>query len=316
MWCWDSNASNSKGECVMGYARWNHDDWDDYVRGNIRKSIDEIFSNCLDPDLDPKNVSFRESRDSAENPLSTPVIVAVDQSGSMGFLAESLIREGLGTLVESIYERKPVTDPHVMCMALGDAWYDRAPLQVTQFEADIRIAEQLSKFYIEANGGGNNFESYNLPWYFAATRTRCDAWLRRQKKGYLFTVGDEPPPPELKAEHVKTFLGGGLQRDTSSKELLRLTSQTWQVIHIITEEGSYYRSRPKQTSDAWATLLGKRAISLSDHRNLPELIVSVMQVLQGENPQEVAHSWSGKTAAVLMKALKGLAEPYVPFISA
>ena len=139
----------------MGYARWSHDDWSHYVRGNLRKSIDEIFSQRLDPDLDPSKISYRESRDSEENPLSTPIIVAVDQTGSMGFLAESLIREGLGTLVESIYARVPVTDPHVMCMAFGDAWTDTAPLQVTQFEADIRIAEQLSKFYIEANGGGN-----------------------------------------------------------------------------------------------------------------------------------------------------------------
>jgi hypothetical protein len=300
----------------MGYARWSHDDWDHYVRGNIRKSIDEIFSNCLVSDLDPRNVSFRESRDSAENPLSTPIIVAVDQTGSMGFLAESLIREGLGTLVESIYERKPVTDPHVMCMALGDAWTDRAPLQVTQFEADIIIAEQLSKFYIEANGGGNNFESYNLPWFFAATRTRCDSWLKRQKKGFLFTVGDEPPPPELKASHVKTFLAGGLQHDIRSAELLKLTMQTWEVFHLIAEEGSYFRSKPRQTTDAWRALLGRRALALHDHRNLPELIVSIIQVMQGESPQEVAYSWKGSTAKVIMRALKELAFPQLPMIRA
>ncbi len=298
----------------MGYARWSHDDWDHYVRGNLRKSIDEIFSHGLDPDLDPATVSFRESRDSAENPLSTPIIVAVDQTGSMGFLAESLIREGLGTLVESIYERKPVTDPHVMCMALGDAWADRSPLQVTQFEADIRIAEQLAKFYIEGNGGGNNFESYNLPWYFAATRTRCDAWLKRSKKGFLFTVGDEPPPPELVAAHVKKFLGGGLQRNLSTVEVLKLASQTWEVFHIITEEGSYFRTRPRQTKEGWSKLLGRRSIALSDHRHLSELIVSIMQVVQGENPEQVAHSWPGKTAALLLQALQGLCMPALPIL--
>ena len=298
----------------MGYARWNHDDWHYYVRRNVEKSIDEIFSTQLDSDLDPSKISFRESRDSEENPLSTPIIVAVDQTGSMGFLAESLIREGLGTLVESIYERKPVTDPHIMCMALGDAWYDRSPLQVTQFEADIRIAEQLSKFYIEGNGGGNGFESYNLPWYFAATRTRCDAWLKRNKKGYLFTVGDEPPPPDLKASHVKTFLGGGLQHDLSTADLLKLTTKNWEVFHIIVEEGSYCRSKPQQTKGDWNKLLGSRAICLADHKNLPELIVSILHVAQGESPDEVAASWSGQTRTVILEALRGMCMPYLPIL--
>lgn len=299
----------------MGYARWNHDDWDYYARNNVKKSIDEIFSNRLDPYLDPSKISFRESRDSLENPLSTPIIVAVDQTGSMGFLAESLIKEGLGTLVESIYERKPVTDPHIMCMAFGDAWCDRSPLQVTQFEADIRIAEQLSKFYIEGNGGGNGYESYNLPWYFAATRTRCDAWLKRNKKGYLFTVGDEPPPPELKASHVKTFLGGGLQDDINTADLLKLTTKNWEVFHIIVEEGMYCRSKPQQTKGAWNKLLGARAVCLSDHRNLPELIVSILQVAQGERPEDVAESWGGQTAMVILDAMRGLCMPYLPVIN-
>ncbi len=298
----------------MGYARWSHDDWDHYVRGNLRKSINEIFSHSLDPDLDPSRISYRESRDSEENPLSTPIIVAVDQTGSMGFLAESLIREGLGTLVESIYARVPVTDPHVMCMAFGDAWTDRAPLQVTQFEADIRIAEQLSKFYIEANGGGNGYESYNLPWYFAATRTRCDAWIKRQRKGFLFTVGDEPPPPELLASHVKTFMGGGLQRDISTRDLLNVVKQNWEVFHIITEEGMYCRSRPQQTKGTWFKLLGERAIGLSDHKRLPELIVSILHVVEGEDPEDVALSWTGKTADVLLQALKSLTMLQLPTV--
>ena len=34
-------------------------------------------------------------------------------------------------------------------------------------------------------------ESYELALYFAAYKTSCDAWEKRQKKGYLFTLGDE-----------------------------------------------------------------------------------------------------------------------------
>jgi hypothetical protein len=257
-------------------------------------------------DLDPRGITFRESCDSPFNPLSTPIIVAVDETGSMGMLAENLIRHGLGVLLEEIYERKPVTDPHVMCMALGDAWHDAAPLQVTQFEADIRLANQLTRFYIEGNGGGNSYESYNLPWYFAATRTKCDAFLKRNKKGYLFTVGDEPPPPVLLAKHVRKFLGDGLQRDIPTRYVLAMAAKSWEIFHIIVEEGSYCRSRPDETKAAWRDLLAQRAIPISDHTQLAELIVSTIEVAEGADLGRVAGSWAGHTGSVVRHALEDL----------
>lgn len=293
----------------MGTSRWSPDDWDDYVSTTAGKSAYDIFSHSLHKDLDPRHITVRESCDSEANPNSTPIIVAVDQTGSMGYLAEELIRRGLGVLLEEIYDRKPVPDPHVMCMAVGDAWCDNAPLQATQFEADISLADQLSHFYIEGNGGGNSFESYNLPWYFAATRTRCDAILKRNKKGYLFTVGDEPPPPKLLAEHVKKFIGGGLEKDLSTKELLAMASKTWNIFHIMIAEGSYFRCHADVTRRAWQALLGQNAITLKDHTNLAELIVSTLQVYEGADVAAVAKSWSGKTGLIVREALTQLSKP-------
>lgn len=291
----------------MGTSRWSPADWAAYVASTGSKSATELFrGSSIDKDLNPKRIKVRESCDSDSNPLSTPIIVAVDETGSMGMLAETLIRHGLGVLIEEIYDRKPVTDPHLMCMAFGDAWFDSAPLQVTQFETDIRLVDQLSKFYIEGNGGGNSCESYNLPWYFAATRTKCDAMLKRNKKGYLFTVGDEPPPPKLLAKHVQKFLGGGLQEDISTPALFVMASKSWEVFHIMIEEGNYYRSYPKQTAKAWRDLLGQRAMLLSDHTKLAELIVSTIEVNEGADLARVAGSWSGDTALVVRNSLKML----------
>lgn len=287
----------------MGTARWNPDAWDDYVKVSSKKSARDLFAHSMHKDLDPKLVTFRESCDSDMNPLSTPIIVAVDNTGSMGMLAEILIRKGLGLMIEEIYLRKPVTDPHVMCMAVGDSWYDRAPLQVTQFEADMRLVEQLSKFYIEGGGGGNAYESYNLPWYFAATRTKCDAYLKRGKKGYLFTVGDEPPPPNMLAEHAQKFLGAKLQKSLSSKEILAMASKQWNIFHIMIEEGGGYNEHPK---NEWRKLLGQKAIGLADHEDLAELIVSTIQVNEGADLAAVADTWSGSTALVVRNSLKAL----------
>ena len=287
----------------MGTARWNPDDWDTYVKTSSKKAAKELFSRSLHTDLDPKDVIFRESRDSDLNPLSTPIIVAVDNTGSMGMLAEILIRKGLGLMIEEIYLRKPVTDPHVMCMAVGDAWYDRAPLQVTQFEADMRLVKQLEKFWIEGGGGGNRWESYNLPWYFAATRTKCDAFSKRGRKGYLFTVGDEPPPPKMLAEHARKFLGAKIQDDLSSQEILAVASKKWNIFHIMIEEGGGFSEHAQKE---WRKLLGQRAIGLSDHEDLAELIVSTIQVNEGADLAAVASSWSGSTSLVVRDSLKAL----------
>ncbi|MBX9690535.1 MAG: hypothetical protein K2X27_27715, partial [Candidatus Obscuribacterales bacterium] len=290
----------------MGTARWNPEDWDDYVASTASTSTRDLFAKRMHAALDPAEITYRESCDSDLNPLSTPIIVAVDNTGSMGYLAETLIRKGLGLIIEEILLRKPVTDPHMMCMAVGDAWYDQAPLQVTQFETDMRLVEQLSKFYIEGGGGGNNFESYNLPWYFAATRTRCDAILKRHRKGYLFTVGDEPPPPMLSSAHARKFLNDNLQKDMSSKEILALASKDWEIFHIIIEEGNGCRFNMDNVKKPWRELLGQRAIGLSDHRDLAELIVSTIQVNEGTDLSTVAASWTGSTALVVKNSLKGL----------
>jgi hypothetical protein len=191
-------------------------------------------------------------------------------------------------------------------MAIGDAWSDTSPLQVTQFEADLRLADQLSKFFIEANGGGNEYESYNLPWYFAATRTKCDCMRKRGKKGYLFTVGDEPPPPALLAKHVDKFLGGGLQRDMKTADVLKLAQKEWQVFHIIIEEGSFCRRNPDKTIAAWRALLGQHALTLSEHANLAELIVSTIQIMEGSDLMDVTTSWSGNAALIVQQSLRTL----------
>ncbi len=291
----------------MGTTRWSPADWASYTSGIAGISASRLFGHSLHDNLDPRNITIRESCDSELNPSSTPIIVAVDQTGSMGFLAENLIRKGLGVLIGEIYERKPVSDPHVMCMAVGDAWCDRAPLQATQFETDIRLADQLSDFWIEGNGGGNSYESYNLPWYFAATKTRCDAFLKRRKKGYLFTVGDEPPPPYLEAAHVQKFLGDdSLRQSLSTRDVLAMASKQWEIFHIIVEEGSYCRRAPQETKRAWQALLGQRAIGLSDHSNLAELIVSTIQVIEGADLVSVTTSWSGNTNLVIRDSLSAL----------
>src|ERR1044071_1431941 len=173
-----------------------------------------IFSaSGMDPSLDPHGVKVRESRDSADSPKSTPITIAIDVTGSMGILADTIVRKGIGVVVEGILERKPVSNPHLQLMAIGDVHMgDRAPLQVTQYEADNRIVEQTTKIFLEHGGGGNGSESYHLAWYFAAFHIEHDSIEKRGKRGYLFTVGDELPPPALEQTEIHKVTGDTVEK--------------------------------------------------------------------------------------------------------
>lgn len=296
----------------MGHGTFNRAAYFSATRDFIGKSTDEIYSSRkLDDYLNPKGVKIRESRDSIDNPNATPIIVALDVTGSMGMLADTIARSGLGTLFQGILDRKPVSDPHMMFMGVGDANYDSAPLQVSQFEADNRIVDQLTKLYIEHGGGGNHFESYNFPWYFAAFHTEHDSIIKRGKRGYLFTIGDEEAPQDLTAEQINKFLGDTPQSVPSTKELLEMAQRKYDVYHIIVEEGSHARSNLARVKSSWTNLLGQKVISLADHTLLAETIVSAIEVAEGRDADDSASLW-GKGSHIISAAVRHLPKTAPP----
>jgi|JI10StandDraft_1071094.scaffolds.fasta_scaffold23927_2 hypothetical protein len=287
----------------MGGSRWDSGAWDTRAAATAHKPAASIFaSTSLHESLDPAAIKIRESVDSEANPNSTPIIITCDVTGSMGVTAEVMIKKGCGLIFKEIYDRKPVPDPHIMFAATGDANFDSAPLQMTQFEASIVLADQLERVWIEAGGGGNSGESYHLPWYAAAHMVRADAIMKRKQKGWIFTIGDEAPLDLLTEAQIKKVFGVDRPAmPVTSKELLAQIEPYWNVFHLIIQPVSH-----QQVLAKWRDLLQERAIMVGDHNHLPEVIVSTMQVIQGEDARSVAASWSGDTSMVVHDAIKGL----------
>lgn len=292
----------------MGGGTYDHNAYRTFAQSTSGKTTQQIYSSrTLKKELDPNGVKVRESRDSDEHPASRPIIVALDVTGSMGILADRMAREGLGVLFQSILDRKPVTDPQIMFAAIGDMNCDNAPLQVSQFESDNRIVEQLTQIYLEGGGGGNGSESYHGIWYFAANHTVHDAYEKRGQRGYLFTIGDEPPPHVMHKEHVKEFIGDSLETNFDAKELLEQVQRFYDVYHIIVEEGSHVQHAGlDEVRDPWCDLLGEKAIVLSDYTKMSELIVSIIEMAEGVALEESARRWGGKTGDVVRQSLRAL----------
>lgn len=292
----------------MGSGRWSSDAWKNYSSTHVNNKKDsEIFSSrSLNKDLDPKGVT-RESCDSASNPNSTPIIIGLDVTGSMGEIAVNIARKGLAKLATEIYDRKPVPDPHILFAGIGDVKFDRVPFQATQFEADIRIVEQLTKIFVEGGGGGNSTESYTLPWWFAGMHTKCDNFIKRGKKGYLFTMGDEQCPRTVLANEIEKVFGDKVQvSEYTAEELLDIVSKQYEVFHIVIEEGYHMRYHSDEVMKSWREVLGQRVLTISDYTKLPELIVSTLQVMNGESVDDVANSWDGSTGLVIKNSIKDL----------
>jgi hypothetical protein len=289
----------------MGFGDYSHEAHEAITKARATLPRQEVFKQTRCHALmNPYGVKYRESRDSPYNPQSTPIILASDVTGSMGMIAHELMRGGLITLTSEIYDRRPVSDPHIMVAAVGDAFTDAAPLQATQFEADISLASQIRALWLEGNGGGNDGESYSAAHLLAALKTSTDAFEKRGRKGYLFTIGDEPIHNGLVAQQITRIFGIEAPRSLSARECLAMAQRSYEVFHIVIREG-YAARRLNRVLESWRPLLPGRTFVLDDHRRIAELVVSIIEITEGRDPGDVAASWSGEAATVVAKAIGG-----------
>ena len=223
----------------MGSGYWTRESFERYnasrgrtvnAAGHLDSKLtdQQIFTQrVLSPKLNPKNV-VRECCDSAEHPNTIPVILALDVTGSMG-PASAEVAKKMNEVMTRLYDQ--IEDVEFMVMGIGDLAYDRAPIQISQFESDIRIAEQLDLVYMEHGGGGNAFESYTAAWYMGVNHCKLDCW-KRGKRGLIITMGDEPLNPYLPKEPLAAVTGDALQADVETRALYEEAIRKYDIYHL------------------------------------------------------------------------------------
>ena len=171
---------------------------------------------------------MRECCDSADHPATIPVILALDVTGSMG-AASAEVAKKINEVMTRLYGE--IQDVEFMVMGIGDLAYDRAPIQISQFEADVRIVEQMDRVYMEHGGGGNAFESYTAAWYMGLYHTRLDCW-KRGRRGLIITMGDEPMNPYLPKEPLARATGDPVQADVETPALYAEAVRKFDIYHL------------------------------------------------------------------------------------
>ena len=237
-------------------------------------SVQDFYkSTHLDPILDPKNV-MRECRDSDEHPNTIPVILALDVTGSMGSATAEVAKQLNGIMTE-LY--KKVTDVQFMIMGIGDIAYDDAPIQMSQFESDIRIIEQLEKVWFEAGGGGNYYESYTAAWYMGLKHCDLDCW-KRGKKGIIITLGDEPLNPYLNKSRLSHYIGDDhLQDDVDTKDLYKEAAEKYDIYHVcVNNSATAYRYYADRIKESWGKYLDAAHLRVATLQELPKVVTDII----------------------------------------
>lgn len=295
----------------MGGRTPDATDWSaiaSYTRSSAAApSFAQVYTaQTIHPDLDPRGFMIRESRHSPANPKSTPIMLGLDITGSMGQVAHLIAAGGLETLVTEIFSRKPVSDPHIAFAGIGDVLADGYPkcLQVSQFESDMIMIDQLKKLWVAGGGGGNMSESYTLLWHAALFHTRTDAYEKDGRKGFLFTFGDDGVPPDLTQAALREVYGRDDEIVMSNEDMLAEVSKMYHVFHINIEHDGCKLGQHLEAG--WQKILGERFLNLTDYTKLSEVIVSVMQVVAGADKQAVVDSWQGGTGLVVKQTISGL----------
>jgi hypothetical protein len=290
----------------MGGGSWSSSSWSSYKASSgisSARSARDIYTATKTKAEYLPNGIIRESCDSDEHPNSTPIILGLDVTGSMSHVLHTMA-EKLGVTMGEIYKRSVVSDPQICFAAIDDyITSDNECVQVTQFESDIRIAEQMKELKFIERGGGNRWESYVLLWYFAARHTKCDA-ITKGRKGIIITMGDDGVQPVISRSEINDVFGDVEEKDINTSELLTEVNRNWEVFHISIADGNSYSGRVKRE---WEDLLGSHAIVVDDMDKLPEVIVSILQALNGDSIDDIAASWDGSTAVIVKEALKNLA---------
>ena len=267
----------------MGCGSWSRDSFVNYsnIKGVTCDSSGSIIGDytsqdmfkarSIDASLSPKNI-MRECCDTEEHPTTIPVILALDVTGSMGKAAVEVAKK-LNSVMTRLYEE--LSDVEFAVMGVGDLAYDIYPIQLSQFESDIRIAESLDKVFFEYGGGGNGYESYSVAWYMGLHHTKLDCW-NRNKRGIIITMGDEKLNPYLPQGKLQGLTGDSLEKDIETTDLFDDVVRKYDIYHINVLHSVYSRNNASTVKESFVSVIGSQHFKEASIDDIEDAIVNII----------------------------------------
>jgi rubrerythrin len=206
-----------------------------------------------------------------------PIVVAVDVTGSMKTWPQ-LIFEKLCILYnETLFFLPEQLKEHfeISFTAIGDAYTDGYPLQITDFGQGFELDKNIKNLYPEGGGGGQARETYELTAYFYATHCEMPEALKKPKPMFIF-IGDEGYYSKVNRGHIKKLIGDqNIKTDLISQEVFEELKKKFNVYILRVEYGN--KDDEIEIHKSWEKVLGpEHVIMLKDPRRVVDTILGLI----------------------------------------
>lgn len=250
MYSWDEDTSDWRGGAKYSYAPAPAGSKRKEAAERAKASGPRTYGGKTEPNekiIDPKKRIRSESKN--------PIVIAVDVTGSMSSWPAEIF-DRLPLLFNTLSQYRP--DVEICFAAIGDAGYDRWPLQVTTFASGFDLEQLLGGIYGEG-GGGDAPESYGLFAHWVNTHIQVP---NAGEMPFLIVFGDITMHTTVPAAQISHYLGDQAQDVDAIAE--------WQ--HLARKWNTWFLRRPTgragdQVDTQWSEAIGaQKLIRIEDEQ--------------------------------------------------
>lgn len=228
----------------------------------------------------------------------TPVVVAVDVTGSMGQWP-GIIFEKLPVLYGEA--RLHLPDVDLSFCAIGDANIDQYPLQICDFAKGKRLEEHINSLFPEGGGGGGIKESYELAAYFYARHCQ----LAGAARALFVFCGDEGFYERIKVGSVRKLTGDAPTADLDSYDIFAELGRRFDVYMLRVPYDDPVKD--EIIHEQWQRALGRQTVlRMEDPRRIVDCIIGLAAIQAEEQDSFSARLAIRQTPAQVQQVMSTL----------
>lgn len=256
-----------------GYSDYNYSASSDVVRKSV--SSYNVDNNRSYTEIEKKKALPSPIGKIIQTSAKFPIVIATDVTGSMRRFPK-LIFEKLCMLYNEakyILPKKLKEDFEISFSAIGDAYCDRHPIQITDFAKEEEVDTNIDLLYPEGGGGGQIKETYELVAYYYLNK--CNMKPAKKMKPLLIFIGDESYYPTVNHIHIRNHIGDDVQEGIDSKEVFRQLQQKYEVYILRLEYQD--RNSERKIHKQWIDTLGyDHVLLMKDPQRVVDIILGII----------------------------------------
>ena len=194
------------------------------------------------------------------------LLVGLDGTGSMQTMpAEFFDRASL--LYQTLFKYRP--DVEISFSVIGDAKWDKWPLQVSNFGKGVTLDDYLKALHAEGAGGPGIQESYELWGHYLNHNVKVPKAISPT----LILIGDEKFYDNIDPDQVQKFIGSKLQAPIPSMEMWKQLAERFDIYML----RKSYSGHDEKVLAQWNEALGpQRIIPIEDPQRVVDVALGIV----------------------------------------